>query len=363
MILKAELAKCQSIVNTELERFLSNITGKKEEDQFIRYSYDLLHEYVLRGGKRLRAIFCIKSHEAFSGKKDKRILMPAISAELFHASSLVHDDIMDEDDVRRNKASMHKLYEEWFLNNFKENDYCGNIFSKESSRFATSAGIIKGNILFSLGLFCLTTCGFKDNLKNEALNLCQKFYRQVNEGQLRDLLNESKQDIGEKDYIEMVALKTGKLFASFLEFGAIFAETSMEKRQLIHDVGMNMAIAFQIRDDVMDISKDMKKGNTLGSDIRKGKMTILMIHALKNANKEQRDCLNKICGKANTTISEIQKVVEIFKETKAIERANLLAGDYIKRGRNCLLKLKKDISIEGYEFFKQAAYYMNQRRV
>ena len=87
------------------------------------------------------------------------------------------------------------------------------------------------------------------------MNLCQKISRPDPEGQLRDLLNESKQDIGEKDYIEMVALKTGKLFASFLEFGAIFAETSMEKRQLIHDVGMNMAIALLIKSSIRSRAK------------------------------------------------------------------------------------------------------------
>lgn len=352
-----KLKEYQGIVNKGLEK-LANSLEKKREPIF-RYSYALLKEYLLRGGKRLRAISCIKAYESFTGRKDKRILLPAIALELFHASSLVHDDIMDEDDTRRNKASMHKLYQSWFLKNFKENNYEGKIFSKKSVRFSTSAAIIQGNILFSLGLQCLTGCKFEKNLKNEALNLIQESYRKVNEGQLLDIVNESKPDISEKDYIDVAALKTGKLFATSMEFGAIFAKASKENKKLIRDFGMNIAIAFQIQDDIMDISENMKKGNTPGSDIMKGKMTLLMINALKNGAQEQRNYLMKILGKSDAARSEIQEIVEIFKKTGSIERAKKLAEKYINRGRMCLRR--SNISKEGYEFFEELSNYMTRR--
>ena len=357
--LKIEMKKYQMIVDKEIEK-LSN-SFKKQEYPFLKYSYSILKEYLLRGGKRLRAISCIKSYESFTGKKDKRILLPAISLELFHASSLVHDDIMDEDDTRRNKASMHKMYQRWHNKKFKDRDYKGPIFSKDSMRFATSSAIIQGNIMFSLGMYCLTNCKFEDKLRNNSLNLCQESYRKVNEGQLIDVLDESKTDITEKDYIDMAALKTGKLFATSLELGTIFAGVDSEKRKLMYDLGMNIAIAFQIQDDIMDISEKMKKGNTLGSDIRKGKMTLLMINALKNSTKDQKKYLMKISGKVNATKAEIKKVVKIFEETGSVDRAKELAEKYVQKGKNCLKKLKKSITAEGYSFFEKLADYMTKR--
>ncbi len=354
-----KLKMYQKIVDKEIERLAATLENRR--DPFLRYSYNILKEYLLRGGKRLRAISCIKSYESLTGRKDRRILLPAISLELFHASSLVHDDIMDEDDTRRNKASMHKLYENWYLKNFQEDESEGKIFSKKSVRFSTSAAIIQGNILFSLGMYCLTNCRFEDKLKNEALDLCQESYRKVNEGQLLDVLNESTAKISEKNYIDMVALKTGKLFATSMELGAIFANATKGSRKLMHDFGMNIAIAFQIQDDIMDISRNMKKGNTLGSDIMKGKMTLLMINALENSSKKQKECLLKILGKNDAARAEIQQVVKIFEETGSIKRAKLLAEKYIKRSQLFLKKLENSISSEGYGFFKELSNYITRR--
>jgi geranylgeranyl pyrophosphate synthase len=357
--MRDDLKRYQKIVNKELERLAETI-GKKR-DPFLNHNYGLLSEYLLRGGKRLRAIACIKSYEAFSGKKEKRILIPAISLELYHAASLVHDDIMDEDDIRRNKASMHKMHQDWFLRQFREKKYNGNIFNKESVRFSASAAIIQGNIMFSLVLRCLTNCDFEEKLKNEALDLIQRSYRKVNDGQLLDMVNEFELDVGEKEYINMAALKTGNLFATSMELGAILAKANKESKRLIHDFGINIAIAFQIQDDIMDVDESMKKGNTLGSDIRKGKMTLLMINALKTASQKQKEYITGVSGMTNATKSEILKVVRIFKETRSIDRAKELAEKYIGRGKSCLKGIKKDISPEGYEFFTKLAEYMTKR--
>lgn len=347
----------QDIVNKEIKKLLESL---KREDKFLDYSYSQTKEYLLRGGKRLRAISCIKAYEASSGKKDRRILLPAISLELFHASSLAHDDIMDEDDIRRNKPSMHKIYQDLFLNKYKEKIYNGTIFSSDSKRFAVSSGIIQGNIQFSLGLHCITRCRFSDKSKNKALDLIQESYRLVNDGQLLDVFNEFQPEVTEKDYINMAALKTGKLFATSMELGAIFADAPLKIRTLFHDLGINIAIAFQIQDDIMDISKNMKKGNTLGSDIKKGKMTLLMINALKNATKEQKKYLLKISG-TNATVAEIKKVVRIFEDTGSVKRAKELADKYVKNGKNCLTKLKKGITPIGYKFFSELSDYMTKR--
>jgi geranylgeranyl diphosphate synthase type I len=355
--MREELKRYQKLVDKEIERFSEQITNNS-----LSKDYNKMKQYLLRPGKRIRPIACIKSYEAFTAKKDRKILLPAISLELFHVSSLVHDDIMDEDDLRRNKPSMHRLYREGFLSRFKDTIYKGKIFNKDSVRYSTSSAIIQGNILFSLGLKSIVDCKFNEKLKNEALNIIQDAYRKVNEGQLLDVLNEFK-PVTEKDYIKMASLKTGVLLATSFELGAIFADTSNRNRKLISYFGMNVAIAFQIHDDIMDISKNMKKGNTLGSDIMKGKMTLLLINALKNSSKKQKEYLKKIVGNTKATKAEIMKAVKIFKNTGSVKRAKLLAERYVNKGKGCLKKLKKEITPESYKFFIELADFMVKRNV
>ena len=359
--MKEELKKYKGLVDEELEKLAGSVSGN--ESGFFFFFYDMLSEYILRGGKRLRAISCIKAYEAFSGKKEKRILLPAISLELYHAASLVHDDIMDEDEIRRNKASMHKLYQDMFLKKFSEKKYNGSVFSRESVRFGVSSGIIQGNMMFSLVLDCLVKSSFSSGLRSEAVMLIQDSYRKVNEGQLLDVYNEFSSEVGEKDYLEMAALKTGNLFATSLELGGVLAGIGVNERKLLHDFGVNIAIAFQIQDDLMDIDSDSKKGNTFGSDIMKGKMTLLMINALGNCSDLERKEILKVFGKNTATKSEILKVVDVFEKTGSIDRAKELAEIHVEQGKECLKGLEKRMSAEGYSFFSKLAEYMTERKV
>jgi geranylgeranyl pyrophosphate synthase len=121
MTFETELKNYQRLVDEELSR----LCRQKKLNHHVR-------DYLLRGGKRLRPILCMKAYETVTGKKHKRIISPALALELFHVSTLIHDDIMDEDAKRRKKASMHKLYEKHFLSGNKEKEYSGDIFSKES---------------------------------------------------------------------------------------------------------------------------------------------------------------------------------------------------------------------------------------
>ncbi|MFH1642237.1 MAG: polyprenyl synthetase family protein [Nanoarchaeota archaeon] len=359
MNFQSELIYYKNIINRKLEEFLLS-RSSKHDDKLTKYNYRLINDYT-RGGKLLRCIGMIKVYEGLTGKKDLKILLPSLCTELFHASSLVHDDIMDEDDVRRNKPSMHIMWKDWFMKNFKEGTNTGSIFSKQSSRFSTSAAIIQGNILFSMGLLCLTTSKFSNQLRNAALDLVQSAYRRVNEGQLLDIINEYQYKSDEHNYIKTAALKTGILFAVSLELGAIFAGGTKKIRKQIHDFGINIAIAFQIQDDIMDISEKFNKGRILGSDIIKGKMTILMINALKNGSVKQKSYLKKIIGKSSATKSEINNVVKIFEDTGALKRSNDLADKYVNDGKKNLKNLKGKLSKECYNFFIQLSDYMTKR--
>ncbi len=353
MAFKEELKEYQKKIDVELENILPNRSDDLSE------SYIFLKEYILRGGKRLRPILLIKAYGALTREKSDKILLPSLSVELFHCSTLAHDDIMDEDDLRRNKPSMHKLYEEFFSAQFKDKPSNGSIFSQDSLRFATSAGIIKGNIMLSLGINCITSSSFTEKVKNEAVSLYSDSYIKVNEGQLLDVMNEFRNPITKKDYITMASLKTANLIASSLEIGAVFSEASAEVKSLFREFGIAIALAFQLRDDLMDIRSDLKKGNTLGSDIRKGKKTVMMIHALEHASKEQKQFLESITADASD--EEVKEAIALFEELGSIKECEQLADQYREKGKEILKTLKEYISEEGFGFFSDLCDYMTKR--
>jgi len=104
-----------------------------------------------------------------------------------------------------------------------------------------------------------------------------------------DILMSVKQDLTEKEYMEMATNKTARLIAAAIEVGALLGNATLEQKNALKGYGMLAALSFQIQDDIMDVSATMKKGRALGSDIKKGKRTLLMINALNKANKKQKD--------------------------------------------------------------------------
>ncbi|MBR9699593.1 polyprenyl synthetase family protein [Candidatus Woesearchaeota archaeon] len=350
-----ELARYQKIIDKELEQFFDFSL----EEEFLQKSYGFLKEYVLRGGKRLRSIACIKAYEALTGQKNKEIILPSLSLELVHASSLIHDDIMDEDEKRRDKASTHKLFQNYYLKHFPEKEYQGKIFSLQSAKFGTSSGILQGNILFLLASKAFHLSTLSENIKMQALLVLHRWYLEVNEGQQLDLLYEVE-DVSEKEYIEMVAKKTGGLFIASLEMGALFAKATEAKRKLFREYGKNLAIAFQISDDLLDITEG--KGHDIASDIKQGKKTILMINALKKADEEEKEFLLYMLGNVNGTQKDITTVIEIFQKTKAFHNAGALARFYVEKAKKNLRSLKRYMTTEGYRFFSELTEYVIKRK-
>jgi len=141
-------------INIEINKFV-----KKHDNLFINKTYDIIKDYVNNGGKRIRPIVCIMAYNSLKGG-DEKIFLPAIGIEFFHNSTLCHDDIMDEDAKRRNKDSCHKSFQKLFIKGYKEKEYSGDIFSKESVRFGVSQAIIAGNIFNFLGYKCFLNSKF-----------------------------------------------------------------------------------------------------------------------------------------------------------------------------------------------------------
>ncbi len=344
-------------VNKRLELFFAKIKAK---DKFVDLTYKALASYVMGGGKRLRPALLVMAYKGFGGL-DEEIYDVALSVEFMHNSSLIHDDVMDEDGLRRNKLTIHEVMRKSFLKSYEDKDHSGALFNKLSSKFAATNAICDGNILSSLGSLFLSSSRMDALLVQKALKVYSNSYRVINQGQIMDALLEVKERVTEQDYLAMIEQKTGELFKASVKIGAILAGANEGEIELISEYAMLIAIAFQLQDDIMDISIEMNKGHELGSDIKKGKKTLLVIRAMDAARSKDKKILAGIINDKNASDEDIKSAVEIIKYSGAIDYCRRMASGKIHDAKRILTKvgLKKD----AYDFFCGLADYVLERKI
>ncbi len=224
-------------------------------------------EYILSlGGKRLRPLLTLMAADLF-GKNPEEVLDAALAVEIFHNFSLVHDDLMDNADLRRGYPTVHKKWSE------NSAILSGDALVIEAYRYIAKVPVdVLPDIL---ELFSTT-----------AMEIC--------EGQQYDMDFEQRLDVREEEYIEMIRLKTAVLIACALKIGAIIAGAPTEDADLLYEFGINIGLAFQLKDDLLDVYGNPETfGKKIGGDILCNKKTFLLIRCLKNANDMQREELNR----------------------------------------------------------------------
>ena len=290
-------------------RKLSEIIEQKMQGYSNKILYDALSYIRDTGGKRLRPIICLLSAEAVGGSRDKA-LFAAVGIELLHNASLVHDDIIDESSIRRKNPS-------------------------NPARYGEKKAIVMGDLLFGFACEMLARCGVP-----EVVGLVSSAISDIAMGQylefmlrLRDL-----QEVTERAYLEVAALKTASTFMASTEAGAILGGGSEAEIENLRNYGKNLGIAFQIQDDVLDICGDSAKtGKPVGLDIKNGERTILVIHGLKHSNPSEREYLLKVLSKkGDAGSSDIDKVREIFINSSSINYAIWLSNELIRDAKSCI---------------------------
>lgn len=268
----------QTIFNKELNAYSPAVEPNNLQDPIV---------YILgMGGKRLRPVLLLMAVEAFGGKIDEAI-HAALGIEIFHNSTLVHDDIMDQADVRRNQPTVHK---EWDIN----------------------TGILSGDLMI-IKAFEEISKVKKEKLE-DVLKVYNKISAQVCEGQQFDLNFETDDQVTISDYLKMIRLKTSVLLAGALQIGAIIGGASAENAKNMYYFGENLGLAFQLQDDLLDAFGDVKTfGKRIGGDIVANKKTFLLLKALEIAQGAYRDELTSLINKKNIEDDEkIAGVLEIY---------------------------------------------------
>lgn len=235
-------------------------------------------------GKRIRPLLLLMSTDLFGGSIEQA-LNPAFGVELFHNFTLVHDDIMDNADIRRGIPTVHKLY-------------------------GTNSGILAGDVMLAYAYQYLIDIPVA--FIPEVLRVFNKTAIEIFEGQQMDMDFEKREDVSEHEYLKMIEYKTSVLLACSLQLGAVLAGAGEANQKKIYDFGINLGLAFQIKDDYLDAFGESEKvGKKIGGDILQNKKTYLLISALHKAKANQLYELNTLLQNKNEE-EKIEGVKNLF---------------------------------------------------
>lgn len=301
----------QKIITTELQIRSEELKKMTPANLYLPVDYSLE-----MGGKRLRPVLLLLSYNMFSDWVENAI-PAAIAIEVFHNFTLLHDDIMDKADVRRNRPTVHK-------------------------QFSENSAILSGDVMAFLSYRYLLEC--KSEGLPKVLSLFTKTAIEVCEGQQFDMEFENRLNVDETEYLEMIRLKTAVLLACGLKAGALLANANDKLAGELYEFGINLGIAFQLQDDLLDSFGNQKYfGKKIGGDILANKKTFLSIKALENARGDVKtellDWLNK---KEFKSSEKIEGVLKIYNQLNIKELTEQKIETYFQKCRTVF----QQISIE-----------------
>ena len=272
-------------------------------------------EYVLSlGGKRIRPVLMLMGYNLWR-QHPEDILMPAIGLETYHNYTLLHDDLMDNADVRRGHQTVHR-------------------------RWDANKAILSGDSMLVLAYQRMQQVP-ADKLP-AVLDLFTETALEIGEGQEYDMTFETRNDVTEDEYIEMIRLKTSVLLACALKIGALLADAPQEDADRLYRFGEQLGLAFQLQDDLLDVYGDPKVfGKAIGGDITSNKKTYMLINAVNRANAEQRKELEQwIAAKDFNREEKVAAVTRLYDEIGIRQLCEEKINCYFSQARKTLSQVQ-----------------------
>ena len=274
--------------------------------------YNAASHLIVSGGKRLRPFMVIKSCEILGGKlKDA---MPAASAiEMIHNFTLVHDDIMDNDELRHGVPTVHR-------------------------KFGMPLAILAGDVLFSKAYQVISDSGLSANSSTQLVSKLAKACVDVCEGQLLDIkMAEAKKIPSQADYIKMIEKKTAALFDVSCSMGAICAKAKSKDIENLSSFGKNLGIAFQITDDLIGVMGDPKvTKKPVGNDLREGKKSLPIVLAINKSKGSDKKIILNTFGNSKATKKQIVKAVKVIRSLGIEKMVRKQACQYAEKAKKSL---------------------------
>ncbi len=276
--------------------------------------YEPIDYLMLLGGKRIRPLLTLMATDIFSDNWEKAV-HPAIGVEVFHNFTLMHDDIMDAAPLRRGKPTVH---EKWNPN----------------------VAILSGDVMLICAYELMTAVD--DSIFKQVMKRFNRTAAEVCEGQQQDMNFATRRDVTEEEYIEMIRQKTSVLLGFSLELGGMIAQADEETTKLLFEMGTNLGIGFQLKDDILDVYGDPEKfGKQVGGDIIENKKTFLLIEALAQAKgkPEEKELERWLAAVDYDKNEKVKAVTAIYDSLGIKQMAEARMSDYFKKGLVDLEKL------------------------
>ena len=284
--------------------------------------YDAAGHLIVNGGKRLRPYMVITSCQILGGKSSTAMIA-ASAVEMVHNFTLVHDDIMDNDEMRHGVPTVHK-------------------------KFGMPIAILAGDVLFSKAFQIISESKLSPNATTHLISRLAKACVDVCEGQLLDIkMADEKRIPTEREYITMIGKKTAALFDVSCAMGAICATNKPKDISNLSDFGRNLGIAFQITDDLIGVMGDPKvTKKPVGNDLREGKKSLPILMAIKLAKGNEKKTILKAFGNSKISKKDLNKAVEVIRSLGIEEKVRNQALKYAEKSEKSLIKYKGTAKIE-----------------
>jgi len=264
---------------------------------------------ISAGGKRIRPLLVVLMSRALGYQGINHHVM-AVVIELIHTATLIHDDIVDESDVRRGIETPNQVW--------------GN-----------AASVLVGDFIYSRAFEIMVEPNSMDIMK-----VLSKATNSIAEGEVLQLLNIGNKELNEADYLKVIEKKTACLFQAATQIAAIISDSDSSIEDQMKSFGLHLGNAFQIVDDVLDYkSNEEHLGKRIGDDLSEGKMTLPLIHSLSNSSKANNKKLRDIISINN--VEEIDTVLEIFHESGSIDYTINRAKEISEKAKHCLVNLSE----------------------
>jgi len=282
------------------------------------YLLDKIMRYLLRQkGKEIRPTLVFMSARMF-GEVDRRSYIAATMIELLHTATLIHDDVVDEADKRRGFLSINKLWK-------------------------NKAGVLLGDFLLSKGLLIAL-----DNEEYRMLQILSSAVKEMSEGELRQLKTAKLFNMTEERYFQIISEKTASLISACCECGASAATDDKEIAAAMRQIGMNIGIAFQIKDDLFDYGLD-DVGKPKRNDIQERKVTLPLIKAFDNASFTETLTIRRIMKKRKKTDKDVNRIVEFVHDKNGLENAKKSMNVFAEKALNQLHELPVERGLKDFE--------------
>ena len=268
----------------------------------------IAHHIVEGGGKRLRPLLVLLAANACGYKGEQHVPLAAV-IEFIHTATLLHDDVVDNSELRRGNATAN-------------------------AKWGNAPSVLVGDFLYSRSFQIMVEIG-----SMEIMQVISNATTVIAEGEVMQLINQRNPDISEETYLQVVLGKTAMLFEAATEVGAILASSSAQDREALRLYGRHLGIAFQIVDDLLDYLSDSETlGKNVGDDLAEGKTTMPLIHAQRLATNEDRELIRQAIRKGG--LDDLTPVIEIVQRNGSVDYTREQAQDQIRKAKHAIAGLE-----------------------